>query len=113
MSPQIDEIILVKKARVDAKMELGQKDFPGVGPKRDAAYPAQTMLLATNHETVEVQVAPIERDLEQFVQRGDTGVAAHVQTPANRRVNLEELGVLSPWFFLFSYLCVRKGLITS
>ena len=47
-------------------MELGQKHFPGVGPERDAAHPAQTVLLTTNHETVEVKVAPIERDLEQL-----------------------------------------------
>src|SRR5260221_10877473 len=90
MSPQIAEIILVEKALVNAETELGEKHFPGVGPERGAAPPAQTVLLATNHETVEVKVAPIECDLEQFVQRGDATVAAHVQTPPNGRVNLEE-----------------------
>jgi hypothetical protein len=40
-----------------------------------------------------VKVAPIECDLEQFVQRGDAAVAAHVQTPPNGRVNLEEQNV--------------------
>src|SRR5258708_33995259 len=90
MSPQIAEIILVKKALVNAETELGEKHFPGVGPERRAAPSAQTVLLATNHETVEVKVAPIECDLEQFVQRGDATVAAHVQTPPNGRVNLEE-----------------------
>ena len=89
MSPQIAEIILVKKAFVNAEMELGEKHFSGVGPERGAARTAQTVLLATNHETVEVKVAPIERDLEPFVQCGDTAVAAHVQTPPNRRVDLE------------------------
>src|SRR5215469_2351421 len=93
MSPQIAEIILVKKALVHAETELGEKHFPGVGPERGAASPAQTVLLATNHETVEVKVAPIECDLEQFVQRGDAAVAAHVQTPPNGRVNLEEQNV--------------------
>src|SRR5258708_34881521 len=93
MTPQIAEIMLVKKALVNAETELGEKHFPGVVPERDAARPAQTVLLATNHETVEVKVAPIECDLEQFVQRGDAAVAAHVQTPPNGRVNLEEQNV--------------------
>src|SRR5271165_6295526 len=90
MLPQIAEIIFVKKALVDAEMELGKKRFLRVGPERGAADPAQTILLATNHKTVEVKVAPIECDLEQVVQRGDAAVAAHMQTPPNRRVDLEE-----------------------
>src|SRR5260370_22479749 len=93
MTPQIAEILLVKKALVNAETELGEKHFPGVGHERRAADPGQTVLLATNHETVEVKVAPIECDLEQFVQRGDAAVAAHVQTPPNGRVNLEEQDV--------------------
>ena len=40
------------------------------------------VLLATNHKTVEVKVAPIECDLEQIVQRGDAAVAAHVPDAA-------------------------------
>ena len=74
-------------------MELGKKCFLRVGPERGAADPAQTILLATNHETMEVKVAPIECDLEQLVQRGDAAVTAHVQTPPNRWVNLEEQNV--------------------
>src|SRR5205807_195267 len=65
--PQIAEIIFVKKALVNAEMELGKKFFPRVGPERGAAHPAQPVLLATNHETMEVKVAPIECDLEQLV----------------------------------------------
>jgi hypothetical protein len=42
---------------------------------------------------MEVKVAPIECDLEQVMQRGDAAVAAHVQTPSNRRVDLEEQDV--------------------
>jgi hypothetical protein len=42
---------------------------------------------------VEVKVAPIECDLDQLVQRGDAAIAAHVQTPPNGRVNLEEQDV--------------------
>ena len=42
---------------------------------------------------MEVKVAPIECDLEQVVQRGDAAVAAHLQTPPNRRVDLEEQDV--------------------
>jgi hypothetical protein len=42
---------------------------------------------------VEVKVAPIGCDLEQLVQRSDAAVAAHVQTPPNGRVNLEEQDV--------------------
>ena len=71
MLPQIAEIIFVKKALVNAEMELGKKFFLRVGPERGAAEPAQTILLAANHETMEVKVAPIECDLEQLVQRGD------------------------------------------
>jgi hypothetical protein len=74
-------------------MELGEQHFPGVGPERGAARPAQTVLLTTNHETVEVKVAPIECDLEQLMQLGDAAVALHVQTPPNGRVNLEEQDV--------------------
>jgi hypothetical protein len=40
-------------------MELGKKCFLRVGPERGAADPAQTILLAANHETMEVKVAPI------------------------------------------------------
>jgi hypothetical protein len=40
-----------------------------------------------------VKVAPTECDLEQLVQRSDAAVAAHVQTPPNGRVNLEEQDV--------------------
>ena len=40
-----------------------------------------------------MKVAPIERYLEQLVQRGDAAVALHVQTPPNGRVNLEEQDV--------------------
>src|SRR5271165_6184160 len=93
MLPQIAEIIFVKKALVDAEMELGKKCFLRVGPERGAADPAQTILLAANHETMEVKVAPIKCDLEQLVQRGDAAVTAHVQTPPNRWVNLEEQNV--------------------
>jgi hypothetical protein len=46
--------------------------------------------LPTNHEMVEVKVAPIECDLDHLVQRGDV---ARVQTPENGRVNLEEQDV--------------------
>ena len=74
-------------------MKLGKKHLPGVGRERSAAHPAHAVLLATNHETVEVKVAPIECDLEQLVQCGDAAVAAHVQTPPNRWVNLEEQDV--------------------
>src|SRR5260221_4438264 len=49
---------------------------------------AHAVLLATNHETVEVKVAPIECDLEQVVQHCDAAVAGHVQTPPYRRVYL-------------------------
>ena len=85
--------IFVKKALVDAEMELGKKCFLRVGPERGAADPAQTILLAANHETMEVKVAPIECDLEQLVQRGDAAVTADVQTPPNGWVNLEEQNV--------------------
>jgi len=54
---------------------------------------AHAVLLATNHETVEVKVAPIECDLEQVVQHCDAAVAGHVQTPPYRRVDLEEQDV--------------------
>ena len=37
MLPQIAEIIFVKKALVDAEMELGKKCFLRVGPERGAA----------------------------------------------------------------------------
>jgi hypothetical protein len=40
MLPQIAEIILVKKALVDAEMELGKRHFPGVRPESGAANPA-------------------------------------------------------------------------
>ena len=91
--PQIAEIILVKKPLVDAETKLRKKHFSRVGRERGAAHPAHTVLLATNHKTVEVKVAPIECDLEQAVQRGDAAVAAHMQTPPNRRVDLEEQDV--------------------
>jgi len=42
---------------------------------------------------MEVKVAPIECDLEQLVQRGDAAVTAHMQTPPNGWVNLEEQNV--------------------
>ena len=93
MLPQIAEIIFVEKALVNAEMELGKKFFPRVGRERGAAHPAHAVLLATNHETVEVKVAPIECDLEQVVQHGDAAVAGHVQTPPYRRVDLEEQDV--------------------
>jgi len=93
MSPQIAEIILVKKALVDAEVELGEKHFPGVGTEGGAAQPAKAVLFATNHEPVEVKIAPIECDLEQLLQRGDVAVATRVQTPPNGRVNLEEQDV--------------------
>jgi len=51
------------------------------------------VLLATNHKTVEVKVAPIECDLEQVVQRGDAAVAARMEMAPNRRVDLEEQDV--------------------
>ena len=86
----IAEIIFVKKALVDSEMELVKKCFLRVGPERGAADPAQTILLAANHETMEVKVTPIECDLEQLVQRGDAAVTADVQTPPNRWVNLEQ-----------------------
>jgi hypothetical protein len=89
MLSQIAEIILVKIPLVDAETKLRKKHFSRVGRER-GAHPAHTVLLATNHKTVEVKVAPIECDLEQVVQRGDAAVAAHVQTPPNRRVNPEE-----------------------
>jgi len=93
MLPQIAKIILVKKPLIDAETKLGKKLFPGVGRERGAAHPAHAVLLATNHKTVEVKVAPIECDLEQLVQRGDAAVAGHVQTPPYRRVDLEEQDV--------------------
>ena len=34
---------------------------------------------------MEVKVTPLEYDLEQVVQHGDAAIAAHVQTPPNRR----------------------------
>src|SRR5258708_13007587 len=85
MLPQIAEIILVKKPLIDAETKLRKKPFPGVGRERGAAHPAHAILLATNHETVEVKVAPIQCDLEQVVQHGDAAVAGHVQTPPYRR----------------------------
>jgi phenylpyruvate tautomerase PptA (4-oxalocrotonate tautomerase family) len=93
MFPQIAEIILIKKPLIDAETKLRKKHFPGVGRERGAAHPAHAVLLATNHETVEVKVAPIECDLEQVVQHGDAAVAGHVQTPPYRRVDLEEQDV--------------------
>ena len=57
MLPQIAEIILVKKPLIDAETKLGKKHFPGVGRERGAAHPAHAVLLATNHETVEMKVA--------------------------------------------------------
>src|SRR6266481_4120813 len=121
MLPQIAEIILIKKPLIDAETKLRKKPFPGVGRERGATHPAHAVLLATNHKTVEVKVAPIECDLEQLVQHGDAAVAGHVQTPPYRRVDLEEQDVelvnfgrsvwldhidqdhvvahFSPWFF--------------
>jgi hypothetical protein len=91
--PQIAEIILVKKPLIDAETKLRKKHFPGVGRERGTAHSAHAAFLATNHETLEVIVAPIECDLEQVVQRGDAAVAAHMETPPNRRVDLEEQDV--------------------
>src|SRR5260221_4277863 len=93
MLPQIAEIILIKKPLIDAETKLRKKPFPGVGRERGAAHPAHAVLLATNHETVEVKVAPIECDLEQVVQHCDAAVAGHVQTPPYRRVDLDEQDV--------------------
>ena len=67
--------------------------IPGVGVNVGQPIRAHAVLLATNHKTVEVKVAPIECDLEQVMQRGDAAIAAHVQTPPNRRVDLEEQDV--------------------
>src|SRR5260221_2135960 len=93
MLPQIAEIILIKKPLIDAETKLRKKPFPGVGRERGAAHPAHAVLLATNHETVEVKAAPIECDLEQVVQHCDAAVAGHVQTPPYRRVGMEGEGV--------------------
>jgi hypothetical protein len=118
-------------------MELAEKHFPDVGRECGPAHPAQAVHLATNHETVEVKVAPIECDLEQVVQHGDAAVAGHVQTPPYRRVDLEEqdvelvnfgrsvwldhsrsrslvVALFSPRFFPVSYLprfLLRSGLV--
>jgi hypothetical protein len=79
--------------------------------KRGAGPPAQTVLLATNHEPVEVE-RRINRKrsgaVRAFVQRGDTAVAAHAQTPPNRRASLEEQDVE---LLNFDYRPVNRGIV--
>src|SRR5260221_9458191 len=100
------DLSVIKQRRGDAN-RLGFAVFlcclryPGYAPPEGEDPPhtfltmisAHAVLLATNHETVEVKVAPIECDLEQVVQHCDAAVAGHVQTPPYRRVDLEEQGV--------------------
>ena len=74
---------------------VGLLTHPMSGPvkKRAETIKPRTVLLAMNHKAVKAKVAPIECDKEQVVQRRVAAVAAHVQTPPNRRVDLENQDV--------------------
>ena len=68
--PEIAEIVLIQEAFIDAKVQVGQLDFPCIV----AAEPAEAwhgVVFLANAKTMEMEVRPVEADLQDDVKIGE------------------------------------------
>ena len=71
--PEIAEMVLIQEAFIDAKVQVGQLDFPCIV----AAEPAEAwhgVVFLANAKTMEMEVRPVEADLQDDVKIGQGAV---------------------------------------
>ena len=85
--PEIAEIVLIQEAFIDAKVQVGQLDFPCIV----AAEPAEAwhgVVFLANAKTMEMEVRPVEADLQDDVKIGEGAVGSYEKAPPEHRVDL-------------------------
>ena len=73
--PEIDEIILIKKPFIEAKVEVGQPDFPCI-VAGEPAKPWHGVVLLSDAKAMEMEVRPVEADLQDDVKIGQGAVGS-------------------------------------
>jgi hypothetical protein len=87
--PEIAEIVLIQEAFIDAKVQVGQPDFPCIV----AAEPAKAwhgVVFLANAKTMEMEVRPVEADLQDDVKIGEGAVGSYEKAPPEHRVDLPQ-----------------------
>jgi len=69
--PIVSEVVLVEELLSETELEVREFDSVWIIAKREAAPRRDAILFTVNEETVEMEVAPGEGDLEGMVEIGD------------------------------------------
>jgi hypothetical protein len=73
--PEIAEIVLIQEAFVDAKMQLYESDFPCI-VAGEPAKPWHGVVLLADTKAMEMEVRPVEADLQDYVKIGQGTVGS-------------------------------------
>ena len=87
VSPMVaNTIVLIQEAFIDAKVQVPQLDFPRIV----AAEPAKArhgVVLHADAKAMEMEVRPVEADLQEDVKIGQGAVGSYEKAPPEHRVD--------------------------
>ena len=84
------KVVFIAKAPSAMQLETGKQDLPDILVEDQAAQSRNAVVAPMNAETVHVFAAPIQDQLENFVELGDAGFAGDQETPPDQWTRASE-----------------------
>jgi hypothetical protein len=92
LSP-VTEVVFVQESLVDAEFAVAEANLARIGGEADSTASADPVILAVDVEPMEVQVTPVESNLQGVMEVGDGAVRADQQPPPDHRADAPNPGV--------------------
>jgi hypothetical protein len=89
----VTEVVFVQKSLFDPESEVAKADLARIGGESDSTASADPVILAMDVEPVEVQVTPVESNLQDVMEVGDGAVCANQPPPPDHRADAANPGV--------------------
>ena len=87
MLPAVGEVVLIQELFARSQAEVRQSHAVRIIAETDAADLADAVVLAVDHEPVQVLVTPAECQLQRGVQVGDRAVVANQEAAPDQRAD--------------------------
>jgi len=107
--PAVREIVLVEKSLTSAQLKIAEPGLEGVVREADTTAAGNAVGFAMDAKSVQMEVTPAHRCLENTVQRGDAGLTTDQKASPNQwtdgpqhNAKLVEAGhgyILSVWIY--------------
>lgn len=88
--PEVPHVVLIDKPLARSELEVGQPNLKWIVVKEYPARAIDTILLAMNAKSMQVQVFPSHRYLNNGMQGGNTCVTGDQQSPPDQRRTITE-----------------------